>query len=178
MPVSDEICEGLMRTIVSESLKAMASPRDYEARANLMWAGTLAHNNVCGAGRAQDWASHGIEHGLSAMYGCAHGAGLAVVMPAWMDYVKGADVARFARFASKVFGVPDGDPSAMADEGIRRYRAWLRELGMPQTFKELGAKESDIPALVAKLGLRGNTLGSFMKLDDGDVARIFESCCR
>ena len=178
VPVSDEICEGLMRTIVSESLKAMASPRDYEARANLMWAGTLAHNNVCGAGRAQDWASHGIEHELSAMYGCAHGAGLAVVMPAWMDYVKGADVARFARFASKVFGVPDGDPSAMADEGIRRYRAWLRELGMPQTFKELGAKESDIPALVAKLGLRGNTLGSFMKLDDGDVARIFESCCR
>ena len=175
--VSDELCEGLMRTIVAESRKVMAAPQDYEARANLMWAGTLAHNNVCGAGRAQDWASHGIEHELSALYGCAHGAGLAVVMPAWMAYVMKADVARFARFASKVFGVSDGEPAAMAEEGIRRYRAWLRDLGMPLTFEELGAKKSDIPALVAKLGLNGNTLGAFMPLTEDDVAAIFLSCC-
>lgn len=176
--VSDELCEGLMRTIVAESRKVMAAPHDYEARANLMWAGTLAHNNVCGAGRVQDWASHGIEHELSALYGCAHGAGLAVVMPAWMEYVKNADVARAARFGAKVFGVPDGDAAAVADEGIRRYRAWLHEIGMPLTFAELGAKEDDIPALVAKLGLGGNTLGAFMKLADDDVVRILQSCCR
>ena len=175
--VSDELCEGLMRTIVAESRAVMAAPQDYEARANLMWAGTLAHNNVCGAGRAQDWASHGIEHELSALYGCAHGAGLAVVMPAWMAYVMKADVARVARFASKVFGVPDGEPSAMAEEGIRRYRAWLRELGMPLTFEELGAKKADIPVLVAKLGLNGNTLGAFMPLTEADVTAIFLSCC-
>ena len=176
--VSDELCEGLMRTIVAESRKVMASPHDYEARANLMWAGTLAHNNVCGAGRVQDWASHGIEHELSALYGCAHGAGLAVVMPAWMEYVKNADISRFARFGAKVFGVSEGDAAAMADEGIRRYRAWLHEIGMPLTFAELGAKEADIPALVAKLGLGGNTLGAFMKLADDDVVRILHSCCR
>ena len=176
--VSDELCEGLMRTIVAESRKVMASPHDYEARANLMWAGTLAHNNVCGAGRVQDWASHGIEHELSALYGCAHGAGLAVVMPAWMEYVKKADISRFARFGAKVFGVSEGDAAAMADEGIRRYRAWLHEIGMPLTFAELGAKEADIPALVAKLGLGGNTLGAFMKLADDDVVRILHSCCR
>ena len=175
--VSDELCEGLMRTIVAESRKVMATPQDYEARGNLMWAGTLAHNNVCGAGRAQDWASHGIEHELSALYGCAHGAGLAVVMPAWMVYVMKSDLARFARFASKVFGVPDGDTSAMAQEGIRRYRAWLRDLGMPLTFEELGAKKADIPALVAKLGLNGNTLGAFMPLTEDDVTAIFLSCC-
>ncbi len=175
--VSDELCEGLMRTIVSESRKVLAAPQDYEARANLMWAGTLAHNNVCGAGRAQDWSSHGIEHELSALYGCAHGAGLAVVMPAWMAYVMKADVARFARFASRVFGVPEGEPAAMAGEGIRRYRAWLRELGMPLTFEELGAKKSDIPALVAKLGLNGNSLGAFMPLTEDDVTSIFLSCC-
>ena len=175
--VSDELCEGLMRTIVSESRKVMVTPQDYEARANLMWAGTLAHNNVCGAGRAQDWASHGIEHELSALYGCAHGAGLAVVMPAWMAYVMKADVARFARFASMVFGVPDGDTSTMAQEGIRRYRVWLRDLGMPLTFEELGAKKSDIPALVAKLGLKGNTLGAFLPLTEDDVTAIFLSCC-
>ena len=175
--VSDELCEGLMRTIVSESRKVMAAPQDYEARANLMWAGTLAHNNVCGAGRAQDWSSHGIEHELSALYGCAHGAGLAVVMPAWMAYVMKTDLARFARFASKVFGVPDGDLSAMAEEGLCRYRGWLRDLGMPLTFEELGAKKADIPALVAKLGLNGNTLGAFMPLTEDDVTAIFRSCC-
>ena len=175
--VSDELCEGIMRTIVAATRRVMASPQDYEARANLMWAGTLAHNNVCGAGRAQDWASHGIEHELSALYGCAHGAGLAVVMPAWMDYVMKAGVERFAQFASKVFGVPDGEPEAMAREGVRRYRAWLHEIGMPLTFAELGAKEEDIPALVAKLGLRGNTLGTFMSLTDADVANILKLCC-
>ena len=142
-----------------------------------MWAGTLAHNNVCGAGRAQDWASHGIEHELSALYGCAHGAGLAVVMPAWMAYVMPADVGRVAQFGAKVFAVPEGEPAAMAQEGIARYRAWLHEIGMPLTFAELGAKREDIPALVAKLGLNGNTLGTFMSLTDADVVKILESCC-
>ena len=175
--VSDELCEGIMRTIVASTRRVMASPQDYEARANLMWAGTLAHNNVCGAGRAQDWASHGIEHELSALYGCAHGAGLAVVMPAWMDYVMKAGVERFAQFAAKVFAVPEGDLETMAREGVRRYRAWLHEIGMPLTFAELGAKEEDISALVAKLGLRGNTLGTFMSLTDDDVANILKLCC-
>ena len=172
--VSDELCEGLMRTIVAESRKVLASPQDYEARANLMWAGPLAHNNVCGTGRVQDWASHGIEHELSALYGCAHGAGLAVVMPAWMAYVMKSDVARFARFAAKVFGVAEGEPADMAAEGIRRYRAWLHELGMPLTFAELGARPEDIPVLVAKLGLNGGTLGNFMPLGDEDVAAILK----
>ena len=98
-------------------------------------------------------------------------------MPAWMDYVKDVDIPRFARFAAKVFGVPEGEPAAMAAEGIRRYRAWLRDLGMPLTFAELGAKKEDIPALVAKLGLNGNTVGTFKPLAEADVARILESCC-
>jgi len=168
--VSDELCEGLMRTVVAASVKSMECPADYAARADLMWAGSLAHNNVCGVGRAQDWASHGIEHELSALYDCAHGAGLAVVMPAWMDYVKGADLARFARFAEKVWGV------ATADEGIARYRAWIKSLGMPTNFAELGARAEDIPTLVKSLGLNGNTLGAFMPLDEADVTKILEAC--
>ena len=170
--ITDALCEAVMRTVVKESAKVMANPRDYEARANIMWAGTVAHNNVCGVGRAQDWSSHGIEHELSALYDCAHGAGLAVVMPAWMEYVMAADVARFARFAERVWDVQEGTPEEMAKEGIRRYRAWLKSIGMPQSFAELGAKESDIPALVAKLGLKGNTLGAFRPLTDADVANI------
>ena len=174
--ITDELCEGVMRTVVAASVKALANPTDYAARANLMWAGTVAHNNVCGVGRVQDWASHGIEHELSALYDCAHGAGLAVVMPAWMEYVMHVDVARFARFAAKVFDVQSGDPAAMAEEGIRRYRAWLRQLKMPTTFAELGAREEDIPALVAKLGIGEGSLGSFMSLSGDDVANIFRLC--
>ena len=170
--ITDALCEAVMRTVVKESSRVMANPRDYEARANIMWAGTVAHNNVCGVGRAQDWSSHGIEHELSALYDCAHGAGLAVVMPAWMAYVMEADIARFTRFAERVWDVREGSPEEMAKEGIRRYRAWLKSIGMPQNFAELGAKESDIPSLVTQLGLKGNTLGAFRPLADDDVEKI------
>ena len=177
--VTDEMCEAVMRTVVEESAAVMANPEDYEARANIMWAGTVAHNNVCGVGRAQDWSSHGIEHELSALYDCAHGAGLAVVMPAWMEYVKDADVRRFARFAERVWGVAASDDlAAMADEGIARYRAWLRSIGMPTTFAELGAREEDIPLLAANLHLNGKTLGAFRPLTEADVRAILRHACR
>ena len=176
--LSDNLCEALMRTIVEESSKVMADPRDYQARANVMWAGTLAHNDICGAGRVQDWASHGIEHELSALYDCAHGAGLAVVMPAWMAYVYGADVARFARFARNVFGVGMGAPdSEAALAGIEAFRAWLKSLGLPLTFAELGAKEEDIPKLVATMHLQGGTMGGFKSLTEDDIAAIYRLCC-
>ena len=171
------LCEAVMRTIVEESAKVMANPSDYQARANIMWAGTLAHNDVCGAGRAQDWASHGIEHELSALYDCAHGAGLAVVMPAWMAYVHEADDARFARFARNVFGMGIGDEDGRAAlDGIAAFRGWLRSLGLPLTFAELGAREEDIPLLVKTLNLSGRTLGSFRPLAEDDVAAIYRLC--
>ena len=172
--LTDNLCEAVMRTVVEESAKVMADPSDYQARANVMWAGTLAHNDICGAGRVQDWASHGIEHELSALYDCAHGAGLAVVMPAWMAYVHDADNARFARFARNVFGVGRGESDEKAAlDGIAAFRAWLKSLGMPLTFAELGAREEDIPLLVKTLNLNGNTLGSFKPLVEEDVAAIY-----
>ena len=175
--LTDNLCEAVMRTVVEESAKVMANPSDYQARANVMWAGTLAHNDICGAGRVQDWASHGIEHELSALYDCAHGAGLAVVMPAWMTYVHKTDPARFARFARNVFNVGHGapDPDA-ALAGIAAFRGWLKSLGLPLTFAELGAKEEDIPLLVKTLNLCGNTLGGFQPLTESDVAAIYRLC--
>ena len=95
-----------------------------------------------------------------------------IIQPAWMEYVMHADIPRFARFASRVFGVEAGDEAEMAVEGVRRYRRWLKSIDMPLTFEELGAKEEDIPALVAKLRLNGNTLGGLVQLDDGDVTGI------
>ncbi len=175
--LSDNLCEAVMRTVVEEGAKVMADPSDYQARANVMWAGTLAHNDVCGAGRVQDWASHGLEHELSALYDCAHGAGLAVVMPAWMEYVHSADDARFARFARNVFGVGAGETDAQAAlDGIVAFRRWLKSIGMPLTFAELGAKEEDIPLLLKTLNLCGNTLGGFMRLDENDVSAIYRLC--
>jgi len=175
--LTDNLCEAVMRTVVEESVKVMSNPSDYQARANVMWAGTLAHNDICGAGRVQDWASHGIEHELSALYDCAHGAGLAVVMPAWMTYVHKTDPARFARFARNVFGVGLGaSDSDAALAGIAAFRAWLKSLGLPLTFAELGAKEEDIPVLLKTLNLNGNTLGGFQPLAESDVAAIYRLC--
>jgi alcohol dehydrogenase YqhD (iron-dependent ADH family) len=175
--ITDEMCEAIMRTIVSEGGKAISEPNNYEARANIMWAGTVAHNNVCGVGRVQDWSSHAIEHELSALYDCAHGAGLAVIMPAWMEYVMETDIARFARFAERVFGVNEPDSVKAANAGIAAFRNWLRKIGMPLSFSELGAKAEDIPFLVTKLNLSGNTLGSFRPLKDEDVAEIYKLAC-
>jgi len=142
-----------------------------------MWAGTLAHNDVCGAGRVQDWASHGLEHELSALYDCAHGAGLAVVMPAWMEYVHETDDARFARFARNVFGAGIGEPDAQAAlAGIAAFRRWLKSLGLPLTFAELGAKKEEIPILVKTLNLNGNTLGGFRPLTEDDATAIYRLC--
>ena len=154
--LTDNLCEAVMRTVVEESAKVMADPSDYQARANVMWAGTLAHNDICGAGRVQDWASHGIEHELSALYDCAHGAGLAVVMPAWMTYVYKTDPARFARFARNVFGVGHGAPDTDAAlAGIAAFRKWLKSLGLPLTFA--GVREPHL--LVGSDGARGCSLG-------------------
>jgi alcohol dehydrogenase YqhD (iron-dependent ADH family) len=175
--LTDNLCEAVMKTVIEESARVMADPNDYQARANIMWAGTLAHNDICGAGRVQDWASHGIEHELSALYDCAHGAGLAVVMPAWMTYVHATDDARFARFARNVFGVGIGESDADAAlAGIGAFRRWLKSLGLPLTFAELGAREEDIPLLVKTLNLSGNTLGGFRPLDEADVAAIYRMC--
>ena len=145
--LTDRLCEAVMKTIVDAAPKALADHSDYASHADLMWAGMLAHNNSCGIGRDQDWASHQIEHELSAFYDCAHGAGLAVVMPAWMEYVCGHDVMRFARFAVNVFGceMDFPHPERTAQAGIRRLRDFFRTLGMPATLEEVGGRAEAIP---------------------------------
>ena len=140
-----------------------------------MWAGTVAHTNLCGVGREQDWNSHGIEHELSGLYDVAHGAGLAVIMPAWMEYVHGHNVMRFCQMATRVFGcqMDYENPEATAVEGIRRFRSFLHSIGMPINFAELGAKEEDIPVLVEKLGIGSGKRAGFMELDRNDVTEIY-----
>ncbi len=173
--VTDRLCEALLLTVIRAAKRAMQKPDDYDARAQLMWAGTLAHNNTCGVGRVGDWASHQIEHELSALYDVAHGAGLAVVLPAWMRYALPHDPNRFAQLAVRVWGCSlDFDhPEHTALEGIERFEDFLRGIGMPITLSELGAKSQDIPALARKTkrGPDGKT-GNFIKLDTPEIEAI------
>lgn len=178
--ITDRLCEGVLKTIIKELPKVLENPNDYEARANIMWAGTLAHNDVCGVGREQDWASHNLEHELSAFYDCAHGAGLAVMFPAWMTYVMHHDVDRFAQFAVRVWGCEMNfeDPEETAKEGIARTKAFFRSVGMPTSFAELGAKEEDILKLLETLQIEGRTEGFFVKLGPKECEEVYRLACR
>lgn len=177
--LTDRMCEAVMKSIISEGKKVMDNPTDYDARANLFWAGTIAHNNVLGIGREQDWSSHLIEHELSALYDVAHGAGLAVVMPNFMRYTLDHDVSRYAQFAVRVFDCdPDfHDLRKTALEGIDRLSQFLKSIGMPSTFAEIGAKEADIPLLVSKVRRNNqDSVGYFMPLSSADVEAVYRLC--
>lgn len=174
--ITDRMCEAVLLTIINEAPKALANPDNYEARANLMWAGMVAHNDICGVGREQDWATHQMEHELSGLYDVAHGAGLAVMFPAWMKYTMKNDVQRFAQFAVRVWGcqMDFQHPENAALKGIERYEQFMTSIGMPIRFSQLGAKAEDIPTLVKTLGLGERTLGFFVKLTEEDVKAIYE----
>ena len=176
--VTDRMIEALLLTMIHEGPRVIENPDNYDARANIMWAGMMAHNNACGVGRSQDWNSHNIEHELSALYDCAHGAGLAVTMPAVFSYVIAHDVMRFAQVAVRVWGcqMDFAHPEVTAKAGIEALRRFLISIGMPKNFAELGAKEADIPKLVDVLcngdGRPGSITG-FVTLNEADCAAIY-----
>ena len=173
--ITDRLCEAVLLTMIKETPRAIKNPDDYEARANIMWAGTVAHNDIVGVGRSQDWNSHSIEHELSGLYDCAHGAGLAVVMPAWMEFVVDHDVMRFAQMAVRIFGCEMNfeNPKETALEGIFRFRRFLHDIGLPIDLKELGADENDIPILVKNQGVTDRTWG-FVRLSSDDITEIYK----
>lgn len=173
--ITDRLCEAVLLTMIKETPRAIAQPDNYEARANIMWAGTVAHNDIVGVGRSQDWNSHAIEHELSALYDCAHGAGLAVIMPAWMEFVYKHDVMRFAQMAVRVWGCQMNFefPDETALEGIACFRSFLHSIGMPINFEQLGASEEDIPKLVEKFGIGDGKTGGFVHLTAQDIATIY-----
>ena len=173
--VTDRVAEGLIQAIMTEAPKVMAKPDDYDARANIMWSGTLAHNGVCGTGRVEDWTSHFMEHEVSALYPeVAHGAGLAVMVPAWMTYVSRRNPSKTAQLARRALGVTDHDDLSAAMEGIGRLRAFFSSLGLPASLTELGVKEADIPLMVEKLHLnKGEEIGGYVRLTARDTTEIY-----
>ena len=173
----DRFCESALKTMVLNAPKALRNPTDYAARAEVMWSGTLAHNGLLNTGRVGDWGSHQIEHELSAIYDIAHGAGLAIVFPAWMKYVYKHDVARFAQFAHRVWNIDDNmfDAEEMALKGIASLESFFSSIGLPTRLSQAGIDDSRLQEMADKCrGAAENNTGNFVKLGCQDVLNILK----
>jgi len=175
--LTDRLLEATMKTIISQAPLVLQNPKNYDAWAEIMWSGTVAHNNLLDTGRLGDWASHDIEHEISGIYDIAHGAGLAVVFPAWMKYVVEHDVNRFVQWAVRVWNVEMDvfDPASVAKEGIEKMESFFRFLGLGTKLSELGINADRIDEMADKC-TDGNkhTVGNFVKLDRESIKKILE----
>lgn len=177
--LNDRLLEATMKETIIAADKIINGEPEYSDWANLVWCSTMAHNNVLGVGRIQDWGSHAIEHEVSAIYDIAHGAGLAIVMPSWMDYVKNNDISRFAKFAVNVMNVDNNffNQSETADMGIKAFRSFMKSIGLPTTLKDAGIPKDRIEEMSIKCFRDGNRkVGQFVNLTQQAVKEILENC--
>ncbi len=173
--ITDRVAEGVMKAILTEAPKVIADPNDYNARANIMWSGTLAHNGVCSGGREEDWSTHGLEHELSAVYDVTHGAGLAVMFPAWMTYAMQTNPGKIAQFARRVFDIEEPDDAKAALLGIEALKKFLISIGMPVSMKELGIENPDTALLADKVvENKGEVFGNYIRIDRDTARKIYE----
>ncbi|MEX1029756.1 MAG: iron-containing alcohol dehydrogenase [Paenibacillaceae bacterium] len=173
---TDRLCEATLKTAINNARIILREPNQYEARAEIMWAGTIAHNNLLGTGRIGDWASHNIEHELSGIYDVPHGAGLAVIFPAWMKYVYRENVERFVQFAVRVWDVDLGyeSPEAIALEGIRRLETFFHDMGLPVRLDQLGVPSDEHFDEMAGKAVAYGPLGNFKKIYKEDILHILK----
>lgn len=179
--LTDALCEAVLRVIIKNAPLVYADPTNYDAWSEIGFAGSVAHNGLLGMGRREDWACHGMEHELSAIYDVAHGAGLAVLTPAWMEYVYHTNPALFMQFAVNVMGVSGSfrQPEALIREGIARLRAFFAGLGLPGSLQELGIGQENLTQMAQKAtnalpGRQEEPLGSFKPLVWQDVLNIYQ----
>lgn len=176
-PLTDRISEGLLKSVVEAGKIVMQEPENYEARATIMWASSLSHNNLTGCGRENSLAVHQLEHALSGMFDhIAHGAGLAVLFPAWCRYAYKENVSRFAQFARGVFDINDNNDEVAALKGINALEEFFKEIGMPLKLREFGIdnKAAELAELCTFNGAR--TIKSYVEIDRKIAKEIFESC--
>jgi len=174
---TDRLCEATMKAIIHNVPLCLKDPQNYDARAEVMWAGAVAHNDILGTGRNQDWASHGIEHEISGIYDVAHGAGLAVIFPAWMKRVYKSNINRFVQFASRVWNVEidfqNQEQTALA--GISALENFFVSIGMPVRLKDMNIKGDRLEEMADKATGKGSyTIGGFVKLNRNDVLEILK----
>ena len=189
MPVTDNIACGIIRAVIDAATTVTTTPDDYDARATIMWSGTLAHNDLCGCGRAAaptkragGWESHGLEHEISAHRPeVTHGAGLAVILPAWMRYVWRANRERFLAFAKGVFDVEPVDQTDEATQDAITYaidelQRFFVSLGMPRTLADLGLAPAEVDGWLQTLRQnKGERFGELMPLTMEDARAIYLS---
>ena len=171
---TDYIIEGVMESLIRSAREALKNPEDYEARSNLMWCATMGLNTVTGLSKAQDWEVHMIEHQLGAYTDCPHGAGLAAISVPYYQYIYRDGLDKFVRFAAKVWGIdPHGmDKEQAALAGIDALAAFIRELGLPATLRELGATEDMLPKIAAS-AVKG---GGYRRMEEADILKVLEAC--
>ncbi len=175
--IGDRLAEGMLLAIMEMAERVMKNPDDYEARANIMWSGTIAHNDTCSLGRQEDWFSHAMEHEISAEYDVTHGAGLAVIFPAFLQYASKHNPHKVAQLAHRVLGVSDsGNMEADAFNGAMALKAWLKDvLKMPVTFAELGIENPKLELMNERLHkLKGEILRGYMDLDAEATMEIYK----
>ena len=180
MEITDSIAEGLLRTVMAQALILRDDPKNYDARAEVMWAGSLSHNGLTGCGHSEsDFASHRLEHELGGMFDVAHGAGLAAIWGSWARYVYKNCLPRFVRFAHNVMGVEGGlSDEETALRGIALMEDFFRSIRMPTSLSELGVHptEAQLGELAHKCKIAtGGLLGSAMRLDESDMLAIYKA---
>lgn len=176
--VIDRMCEGILKTLVDIGPKVLAEPKNYTYRAEIMWTGTIAHNNTVGIGRTQDWATHEIGNELSALYDTPHGATLSIIMGSWMRYIYKQKPERFARYAKEVFNVEWTKENTMeaAYEGILKTEEYFKNMGMPISFKEFNISTDKIEEMLDRIAFNGQdkSIGGIVRLNRDDCRRIYE----
>ena len=174
--LTDRLCEAVLRTVITNAPIVLTEPQNYAARAEIMWAGTLAHNDLLSTGRIGDWSSHRIEHELSAIYDITHAAGLAVIYPAWMKYSFKKDTKRFVQFAVRVWDVdlPFESEERTALEGIRRMESFFKELGLAVRLEELHISDERFDEMAEKCAAFWSSGGNYHKLEKQVVKDILE----
>lgn len=175
---TDRMCEATLKTVIRALPIALSTPDDYDSRSQLMWASTIAHNDLLSTGRVGDWASHRMAHQPSALYDLTHGAALSIIFPAWMRYVYKSDVKRFAQFAVRVWDVESdfGDMEKTALKGIERMEDFIRKIGLPLTFTDAGIPYSRFEEMALRAtGGDSFKLGTFYPLTSRDILDIYHS---
>lgn len=180
MTLTDSLAEALLRTVKNCTIDVLRDPEDYRARAQIMWAGSLSHNNLMECGLEKDFATHRLEHELSALFGVTHGAGLAAIWPSWARYMLPRHTSRFVQFAVNVMGVENDftSPEQTAEKGIRAMERFYKEIGMPTTIKELLGRDvtDEEIELMADKCSRGNTItvGTLERLGREEMVKIYK----
>jgi NADP-dependent alcohol dehydrogenase len=175
--LQDRQAEGILLTLIEEGPKTLRAPRDYDARANLVWSATQGLNGLIGCGVPQDWATHMIGHELTAFYGVDHAESLAIVLPTLLEHGKAWKGAKLLQFARRVWGAGGKDDAAAIDEGIRRTREFFEGLGMRTRLGDYGISPADASRRVSeRFRARKTRLGEGECLGPDDVARILDRC--